>query len=79
MQNQAGDGVWYLSWRTARDVLASLGHDISLGGVGKWLQQFVADGFLAKPWAHERGSLYAQRYQTGEVGARAIPRHTRSA
>jgi hypothetical protein len=72
MQDEAGAGVWYLSWRTAKDVLASMGHEVSLGGVGKWLRQFVADGFLAKPWEHEPGSLFAQRYQTADVAARHV-------
>jgi hypothetical protein len=70
IQAEAGAGVWWLSWRSAHDALISMGHKISLAGVGKWLRELVRDGVLVQPWKHERGSLWAQRYLTAEVAAR---------
>ena len=70
MQQQAGNGIWYLSCRTAADVLTSLGFVVDYTTASRWLKQLVADGFLVKPWDHERGSLRAQRYQTAAAAAR---------
>ena len=72
MQAEVGEGVWFISWRTAMDVLNSMGHDVSLGTAGNWLRGLVRDEILIKPWQHERGSPWAQRYQLVEVAARAV-------
>ena len=72
MQAEVEEGVWYISWRTAMDVLVSMGHDVSLSTVGNWLSDLVRDEILHKPWLHEKGSPWAQRYQLAEVASRAV-------
>jgi hypothetical protein len=69
IQAEAGAGIWYLSWRSAHDALVSMGHKVSLAGVGNWLRELVREGVLVQPWEHEPGSLWAQRYLTAEVAA----------
>ena len=69
-QRQADDPIWYLSCRTAADVMASLGFKATPMTTSRWLRQLVEDGVLIRPSKHERGSLYAQRYQTAEAAAR---------
>jgi hypothetical protein len=69
IQQQAGNGIWYLSCRTAADVLTSLGFKMSHDTSNRLLRQLVADGFLVKPSEHVRGSLWAQRFQTAAAVA----------
>lgn len=70
MQRRVENRIWYLSCRTAADLLSSLGYEVDHTTVSRWLKQLVAEGFLVKPWEHERGSLKAQRFQTAAAAAR---------
>ena len=78
MQAEVEEGVWYISWRTAMDVLVSMGHDVSLSTVWNWLSDLVRDEILHKPWLHEKGSPWAQRYQLAEVASRAVHKKRRA-
>jgi hypothetical protein len=74
MQLQAGDGDWFLAWRTAVDVLESLGHDVPQATVGRWLHRLINRGVLVRTRERKRGSLLAQYYQLAEVAAREADR-----
>lgn len=69
MQAEAGSGVWYLSCRTAADVLTSMGHEVNYTTVSRSLRALLTDGVLVRPYHRESGSLKAQRYQLAEVAA----------
>jgi hypothetical protein len=70
LQRRADHGIWYLSCRTAADLITSLGYKVDYSNVSRWLNAFVAEGFLVKPWEHVPGSGMAQRFQTAAVAAR---------
>jgi hypothetical protein len=70
MQAEAGGGVWYLSCRTAADILTSVGHEVDYTTVSRWLRSLIRDGVLVRPYHREPGSLKAQRYQVAEAAAR---------
>lgn len=62
--------IWYISCRTASDVLESIGIGCHYATASEWLRELVGQGFLIKAERRTSGSPLAQRYMTKEVAAR---------
>ena len=70
MQEQAYGGMWFLTCRTARDILHELGIEVTHMTTSRWMKDFVADGFLVKCDYHDADCPETHFYMTAEAAAR---------
>jgi hypothetical protein len=70
MQQQAYGGMWFLTCRTSMDILHSFGFEVTHMTTSRWMNAFVADGFLVKCDYRDADCPETQFYMTAEAAAR---------
>jgi hypothetical protein len=70
IQEHAPDGRWFLACRTAADVLASFGIEVTHMTASRWIKDLVAEGFLIKNSHRDPACPETNWYETAAAAAR---------